>query len=306
MSFKPPLLFAWISLRVRWVFLAGLACPSVWLACAGETSAPPPAAQSEDPYLSRLAIYSRDPQAPVTPFPLRTEADVERLRLGRIDAIEDEEFAAPPLIVSRISNLAPGTDTGRATQAMERAEMNLMRERAQAADRLFNQGGHAAAIELMLNTERILKTATIRALALNRLAAYHFRLHQYDETALYARRALELNPLDYASACNVAATLLTVGQVDEALEILLRMYGQVFDRRSLAFSVHFNLACAFSLKGEPLKALQNLAIAAQSDPVATYTVMGDPHLDAIRDTPDFKRIHAALANLVPRAKIAAP
>lgn len=290
--------------RTSYVLLLGICCTDCMVS-AEETSPPPIQATAADLNLSRYSIYTRDPKAPV-PFHIRTEAETELERLEQIDMTSDEEFTAPPLIVSRISSLAPGTGGGGITQALVRAERNLLRERAKTADRLFNRGEHAAAIELMMSTERILKTVDVRVIALNRLAAYHFRLHQYDETALYARRAWELNPLDYASACNVAATLLTVGRVDEALDILLRMYGQVFDRRHLAFSAHFNLACAYSLKGESVKALQNLAVAAQLDPVATFTVLGDPQLDAIRDAPDFQRIHEALTLMVQRAKVSSP
>ncbi len=266
---------------------------------AAETSAPPIAAETAGLVFSHQEIYARDPKQPILQ---PTEAEIELQQLDRINRIEEEEFTAPPLIVARISSLPAGEGAGGPTQALARAERNLIRERARASDRLFNRGQHEAAIELMLSTERILKTVNLRAIALNRLAAYHFRLQQYDETALYARRAWELNPLDFASACNVAATLLTVGQVDEALDILLRMYGRAFNHRNLAFSVHFNLACAYSLKGEPTKALQNLALAAQLDPVSTYTVIGDPHLDPIRSAPEFIRMRERLGQLLQRAK----
>ena len=166
------------------------------------------------------------------------------------------------------------------------------------ADRMFRRGDAAGALTLISETERLLKSPALRGMALNRLAAYHFRLRQYDQTAVYARRAWELEPEDLVSASNLAAVLLTVGEVDEALDILLRIYGQVFARPQIAFSVHFNLACAYSLKEDATRAVQNLFLAAQIDPASTVAAIGDTQLDFIRDHADFIRLRDALVQML--------
>lgn len=249
--------------------------------------------------LARTSLFELDPQ-PVIPRPLTPE-EYERERLAAIQEVEEEEFTAPPFLVSRISTL-PVMRGDSSTQAVYRAERNMLRERARVADRMFRRGDPAGALALVGETERLLKSPALRAMALNRLAAYHFRLRQYDQTAVYARRAWELEPGDLVSACNLAAVLLTVGEVDEALDILLRIYGQVFTRPQLAFSVHFNLACAYSLKEDGTKAVQNLFLAAQIDPVATFAAIGDTQLDFIRDNPEFIRLRNALAEMIQRAE----
>jgi tetratricopeptide (TPR) repeat protein len=245
-------------------------------------------------HLRRPSLFEMEPRNPIIAPPLEPDA-IERERLRRIDEAEDE-FTAPPLVVARISTL-PVEIVDSSTQALYRAERNLIRERARAADRMFRQGKAEEALALMLDTERLLQTTSVRIAALNRLAAYHFRLNQFEESAAYARKAWELDMSDPISASNLAAILLSAERVDEALDILLRVYGKAFDRPHIAFAIHFNLACAYSLKGEEVPAIQNLALAVQIDPYATLAALGDPHLDPIRQTPEFGRIREALERL---------
>ncbi len=244
----------------------------------------------------RPSLFELDPQKPDLTPPATPEG-MARERLRKIEDVEEEEFTAPPLVVARISTL-PVAVGDSSTQALYRAERNLIRERARIADRMFRRGDYEGALSIMTETDRLLKTTELRIMALNRVAAYHFRLNQFDEGAAFARAAWELDSTDAISASNLAAILLMAGRVDEALDILLRIYRQAFDRPQLAFSVHFNLACAYSLKGEEIPAIQNLALAAQIDPFATYAAFGDTHLDPIRQNRDFIRIREAIENLM--------
>lgn len=249
---------------------------------------------SDSPF-RRPEIYQLEP-ARTTPLLTTTSGERERDRLRQIEEVVEEEFSAPPLVVMRISNIQ--TESAQSeTQEIARAERSLMRDRARTADRLFRRGNWEGALELMRDTERMLRTPAVRIMALNRLAAYHFRIHQYDRAADYARQAWDLDRNDLISASNLAAILLSAEKVDEALDILLKIYGQAFDRPALAFSVHFNLACAYSMKSDETRAIQNLVLAAQIDPYATFAAIGDPHLDGIRESPDFSRIRTALERL---------
>lgn len=261
-----------------------------------EVTSTNPSPSDASPY-ARQALYKFEPRDSTTNRP--DLLDPERQRLRAMEEIAEEEFSAPPLVVARISTI-PATLGDTPERALERAERNLLRERARRADRLFRDGQPDEAIRLMQETERILKTPTMRIIALNRQAAYAFRLQRFKEAAESARRAWEIDPKDLISASNLAAILLSADEPDEALRILLSIYGQVLDRPQLSYAVHFNLACAYSMKGDERRALQNLLLAAQADPRATYSVLGDPHLDAIRDHPDFVRIRDSLVQFVER------
>lgn len=249
-------------------------------------------------------LYEMDPLPPASKA--QSPIATEQRRLKQLDQTEEEEFSALPLIVSRISSLPVYTDAP-GDEATTRAEYALIRARAKTADRLAKRGDIDEAVALMLNTETLLKTPPLQAIALNRVAAYYFRSQDYKNAADYTRQAWDISPGDLANACNLSAVLLSVGEVDEALNLLLQVYGQVFNRPQLAFSIHFNLACAYSMKGEKTKALQNLLIAARADPAATFTAIGDPNLDPIREEAGFARIYKILARMMqPPAETAKP
>ena len=94
------------------------------------------------------------------------------------------------------------------------------------------------------------------------------------------------------------AVLMTLGRLDEALGHLLEIYPASLDRPQLSFSVHFNLACVYSMKKNTEKALQNLALATQIDPASTLASLGDPQLDFIRADGRFRELSQAVENFV--------
>lgn len=236
-------------------------------------------------------LYLREP-APIDNSS-RPQGDPVRRSLEVLDHLASDEIALPPILSSRLSSL-PGEGDDSTTQAVLRAEYTLLRERARAADQLFRAVKLDDAISLMESTERQLTLSELRAIALNRIAAYYFRLQQTDKMAEYSRQAWELAPGDAANACNLAASLLSLGEVDEALIILLGVYDQAREQPKLAFSLYFNLACAYSLKKDTAKALHHLFLAARVDPAATLAAFGDTQLDSIRDHPEVVRLRGAL------------
>lgn len=56
--------------------------------------------------------------------------------------------------------------------------------------------------------------------------------------------------------------------------------------------LHYNLACYWSLAGNPTKALIALANAINLDPDLRPLIAGEPDFDAIRGNPDFVRLTA--------------
>jgi hypothetical protein len=113
------------------------------------------------------------------------------------------------------------------------------------------------------------------------------------------KEALAIEPGNATVACNLAAALMTQGDVDAALDLLSAVQVNLIQSKHLLFSVHFNLACANSLKGETDAAVSNLLQAATFDPYATLASIGDVQLDAIRND-------SRVQDLVPRLEESSP
>lgn len=273
-------------------FLAVVIAVPALLARGEET-----AATNETLTIPLEALYRIAPTNAVV-WPPPPPPDPARLALAELDAATND-FAAPPLIIGTITALAGDTNqpAGRALALFER---NLLRDRVATADRFFRNGMTTNAIALLLELDTYLREPVNRSANFNRIGAYYFRLQQYNDAADYMKRAWDIDPGDAVSACNLAAVLMTVGRLDEALGTLLEIYAQPVDKPVLAFSIHFNLACVYSLKGETEKALQNLALAARIDPASTATSMGDPHLDALRADPGFISLQRSLEDFLSR------
>ncbi len=241
---------------------------------------------------NHAALFQHMPETGPLIWPPPPPVDPARQALARLEEVTNE-FSAPPLIVTRISQL-PAASGLSPEQIVERFERNMLRERVLLADRLFRGNHYNDAIALLLDLDKYLRDKRNRIIMLNRLAAYHFRLQHYDVSAAMMRKAYDLQPGDPASACNLAAVLVTRNKLDEALGLLLEVYPSMLDKPVFAFSIHFNLACVYSLKGEVEKSIQNLAIAAQVDPASTFASLGDPNLDRIRNHKHTREIAATL------------
>lgn len=256
-----------------------------------------PATETNAWPLGHLPLYRQQPSTPLV-WPPPPPVDPARAALGALDPATNE-FEAPPLIVTKITAL-PAASGLSETQVVERFERNLMRERIQLADHIYRQGDVTNAITLLQDLTQYLRNPRNRVLNLNRLAAYEFRRQNYAAAANYMQQASELQNEDTVTKINLSAVLMTMGKLDEALNTLLDIYPASLDRLPLMFSVHFNLACVYSLKKDGDKALQNLAIAAQTDPVSTMASLGDPQLDYIRTESRFAELAKALDDFLKR------
>ena len=115
---------------------------------------------------------------------------------------------------------------------------------------------------------------------------------------MYMRQALDIDSEDYSLVCNFAAALLSTGHAEEAVKNLQEIDVTFITKRSLVFSVHFNLACGHSLLGDTDKALEALVKAANLDPAATVTSLVDTQLDNIRNDERFVNLQKALEQYV--------
>ena len=258
---------------------------------------PDPASETNAWPLGHLPLYRQQPSQPLV-WPPPPPLDPSRAALAALDSFTNE-FEAPPLIVTKITAL-PAASGLSETQVVERFERNLLRERVQLADRLYRQGDPTNAIALLKDLDQYLRNPRNRVLNLNRLAAYEFRRQDYAAAAAFMQQASNLESEDTATKINLSAVYMTMGKLDEALATLLEIYPSALDRLPLMFSVHFNLACVYSLKEETEKALQNLAMAAQTDPASTMASLGDPQLDYIRTETRFAELAKALDDFLKR------
>lgn len=278
-------------------FLLVLLCPFVGMATPTAVLDQPLVSESNSIKwnISHASLLNKDPGGPLV-WPPPEPPDPSRFALSSLDAATNE-FEAPPLLVTKITSL-PAASGLSPTQIVERFERNLLRERVIMADRLYRRGDSENAIALLTDLNQYLRNPRNRILNLNRLAAYYFRRQDYSTAADNMRQALELDRSDSITAINLSAVLMTVGELDEALGHLLEIYPASLNRPQLAFSVHFNLACVYSLKGNTEKALQNLALAAQIDPASTMASLGDPQLDFLRADKRFVELGNAVEDFV--------
>lgn len=251
-------------------------------------------------YFSHAPLYRQDPGGPLV-WPPPPPPDPSRVALGALDTAPTNEFSAPPLIVTRIS-LLPASSGLTPEQIAERVERLQLRDAVTLADRLFREGQPSNAIARLDQLAPGLKAKRNRALLLNRAAAYYFRQQQYGEATALMKQAYEIDPQDVVAACNLAATLLTSQQHDEALRILRNIPTSALSRPQLAFSIHFNMACAYSLRGEVNEGLESLARAAQIDPAGTAASIGDPQLDGLHQDPRFDSLRTSLDAYLKRAQ----
>jgi hypothetical protein len=151
--------------------------------------------------------------------------------------------------------------------------------------------------------------APIRNRILEQLGLLHYQLGSQDPTqehyrlsAGYMEQALDLNPHSFKLLTSLAGLYLYLNDVEKALATLRRADPKLIppgETQSL-FALHFNYACAYAMVGEKEKALTHVELAAEADPASTFSSLGDPQLDGIRNEIGFKRINSALRQLVLR------
>lgn len=176
--------------------------------------------------------------------------------------------------------------------------LDLQRRRTKAmlddSLKAYKSGELDQAISILEERSADITDADLLFRIYHRLGAYLFRAGRYQAAAEYMQKALQLRPGNPALACNLAATQMTIGKPDQALETLSFIPVSLLSDSNLLFSVYFNYACAYSLKGETEKALDNLEKAARYDPEATLASIGDIQLDPIRTHPQFQQLVADL------------
>lgn len=166
------------------------------------------------------------------------------------------------------------------------------------ANALIREGDRRSALTELKSFLLDAKNDTPRFMVLNRLGTLYFRDEEYQQAAYYMREALQIQPSNAPMMCNLAAALLSIGEIDEALEYLEAINVEFVTSRSLVFSVFFNRTCAYSLQERTTDALENLIRAANVDPASTVASLGDTQLDFIRTDERFAKLQKTLEKFV--------
>ena len=251
-------------------------------------------AQTGDVPWSRAPIYSiaatnrpHFQPVPVDPYKLALRELDEPFH---VSLLTDTNTALSP---TRIYLLEP--DEGDVAVAYQQAaETEDVRALVREADRLSRSGDTEEAEGLLLGALPQIRSPEHKATLYGRLGHYLFRANKMQEASEYMKLAIANRPSDPRLASNLAAALLTLGQLDEAEQLLGRINLALEFDPGLIFSVYFNLACIHSLRNDPDPAFAALTRAAESDPISTFASLGDTQLDNLRVDPRFQRVQDGL------------
>lgn len=166
------------------------------------------------------------------------------------------------------------------------------------ASSLIRANDRQQAMEILSLTYNELTDESARFVVASRLGTLYFRNQEFDLAATFMEDALEIRPDNAPIVCNLAAALLSTGQVEKALDYLESLQPESIQSRNLLFSLFFNRACAYSLQNRLDTSMENLARAANVDPASTVASMGDVQLDNVRTDPRFLRLQEALEKFV--------
>lgn len=190
-----------------------------------------------------------------------------------------------------------GDEEQSVTTRLERMQTQHMLDRAEELVSANDVGGAIVLLEEQLQN---VGDEESRFMIYHRLGAYAFRLQNYRSAARYMGEAIALRPNNLSIRCNLAAVRLTIGDTDAAIALLEDIPVNLVRNPELVFSIHFNLACAYSLKNNIETSREHFLKAAQANPQAAYTSVGDPQLDNLRKDPEFQLLLKQLEMRVER------
>lgn len=194
-------------------------------------------------------------------------------------------------------------DADDVSRLIERARVNRLIEQT---DEMSRNRQLAEAAELLSEALPSIQTERLQLVIMHRLGSLYFRLRQFYEAKEMMARSLAIEPDDAALASNLAAVQMTIGRLDEALVTLSDIRMERVRNPQLLFSIHFNLACLYSLKSEIDIAIDHLSQAAQHNPASTLSSWGDPQLDALRNDIRFTELQVMLESWSRQQRVRPP
>ena len=276
---------------MRSLLQGGAAAPAVALllqaALAGAQTG------SADGAWSRRSIYNVAP-------PARTDATAAA-RSGR-DALNS---LYPPTSTNTVlqplpfqSSFVDLGDQPAPTGSLEDVDFKLAALSLSQAEEILKLGRVDEAVKKLLTALDSAKADVTRGFLASRIGSYEFRQRQYTSAVKYMRIAANYRPGDAGVICNLAACLVSVGELDEAIYLLESINDAFIHDAKMLFSINFNRACAYSLKGRKDDSLRCLVEAAKWDSASVLASLGDPQLDGVRHEKSFQTIIDNLESLV--------
>lgn len=229
------------------------------------------------------------------PAPDPARAALDQLTHDEVPAPAEEWGLAPDRRIAEFGEYRPVDDAATVEERMEQTRIRLIIEEAEL---LARRQEYDAAVHMLESAKAAVAYDSSRFTLHRRLGAMAFRMQRYEEAARHMREALALQPNDSATASNLAAAQMTMGDLDDALETLQGIQLGMIQNRQLLFSVHFNMACLLSMKDRKEEALDSLYKAADSDPPSAFASLGDPQLDPIRSELRFRELKFILESLM--------
>lgn len=188
-----------------------------------------------------------------------------------------------------LAELTPGSDQPETNRVARLNRLHIINS-IKRNNALFRMGDQQQACDNLMALLETTDDPELERRIISMLGILNFKRREFEAASRYFARALEYAPGNTQLACNLAGAYMSYGALDQAEEVLLNINTELIRADALKSAVHFNLACINSLRGRIDPALDHLALAATADPVFTATNMGDPQLDAIRNTKRFERI----------------
>ena len=232
------------------------------------------------------------PAAPVDP------ARRALARLARPPAPATVDFDLPT--IEGIHTLAPKEKVAE-TDIDARIEQIKASEAIRQARELQKLGRESDAIKLLEST--LASTTSENALVdLNhQLGVLFYQAGDHENAASHLEKVQAMRPDDFKVASNLAAILMSIGEVDRAFVSLEKIDTKQLVRenaKELLFKVHFNYACGYSLRKKSEEALAHLELAARFGPRDVLSSIGDPNLDHVRREPRFIQLREELEGVV--------
>jgi tetratricopeptide (TPR) repeat protein len=112
------------------------------------------------------------------------------------------------------------------------------------------------------------------------------RLERYREALVPLERAARLRPGHVSVAIALGWCYKRTHRIAQAIDALERAARETPDEPLL----HYNLACYWSLAGNPPRALDELATAVDLDPDLRGRIAAEPDFQNLRGHPDFERV----------------
>lgn len=125
------------------------------------------------------------------------------------------------------------------------------------------------------------------------LGEYHFHRSEFGAAATNFSKGLQLVPGDSRCANNLAASLVMLGQVDEARK-MLESRVSLFPKN---YSMRFNLACIAARQNRKNDAIRQLSELEQMHWPALSLQLADPDLDSLRNDAAFIAIQKRVQHL---------